>query len=67
MKFKPQRVEKVNGNDFIYNLFGPNTNWRHKNFEALIVLSTPLIEPSNKTKFPNWKVQPIFYVGGIYI
>ena len=38
MKFNPQNMDKVHGNYFIYNSFGPNKNRRHKKFKALFAL-----------------------------
>ena len=35
MKFKTYRTDKVHGNCFIYNLFGPNTNNHQNHFKAI--------------------------------
>ena len=59
MKFKPQRVDKVHGNDFIYNSFGPNANLYHKNFKAFFACHYHLIKTPPKTQYPNWRVQPL--------
>ena len=34
MKLSPQRVDKFNGNDFVYRSFGPNAERRHRHFKA---------------------------------
>ena len=60
MKFKPQRLYKVHSNYFIYNLFEPNENHRHKNFKAFFDFKNHLIKYPPKTKSPNWRVEPLF-------
>ena len=52
-------MDKIHGNYFIYNLFGPNTNRRKNNFKELFDFQKTLIKPPPKTQFPNWKVQPL--------
>ena len=52
-------MDKVHVNDFIYNLFGPNENYRHNKFKALFAFQNHLIKPTPKTKYPNWRVQTI--------
>ena len=59
MKLNPQQVYKVHANYFIYNLFGPNANRRHKKFKAFFAYQNHLIIPPPKTKSPNWRVQPL--------
>ena len=59
MIFNPQQVDKVHANYYIYNLFGPNANLRHKKFKALFHFQNRLVKPPPKTKSPNWRVQPL--------
>ena len=59
VKFKPQRVDKVHVNDFIYNLFGPNENCHNNNFRTIFACQNHLIKHSTKTKSPNCRVQPL--------
>ena len=37
----PHRVEKVHGNDLIYNSFGPNKNRHHKHFKEFLAQEKP--------------------------
>ena len=59
MRFNPQQVDKVHGNYFIYDLFGPNTNIHHKNFNALFDFQNHLIKPLPKINPPNWRFLPL--------
>ena len=56
--FKPQRTDKVHGNDFIYGAFGPNSERRHKHFKCFFACQNPSIEITPRAKYPNWKVRP---------
>ena len=38
-------MDKVHGNCFIYNLFGPNENQRHNNFKTFFACQNHLIKP----------------------
>jgi len=58
-RFKPQRVDKVHGNDFIYSSFGPNAERRHRHFKAFFASQDPAIDPPARMLFPNWKVRPM--------
>ena len=58
MKFKPQRVDKVHTNYFVYNLFGPNENLRHNKFKAFFDFQNHLIKPPPKI-ISNWRVKPL--------
>ena len=51
MKTKAQHTEKLHGNYFIYNQFGPNENYR--------ISQKNLIKSPPKTNISNWKVQTI--------
>ena len=53
LKFKPQRDDKVHGNDFVYKSFGPNTERRHKHFKAFFSVQNPLIDPIALTWIGN--------------
>ena len=59
MKFKPQRVDAIHGNDYCYHNFGPNAERRHQNFKAFLTTQDPLIQPPERKKYPNWKVRPL--------
>ena len=62
--YKPPN--KVHGNDFIYNLFGPNENHCHKNFRVLFTCQNHLIKHSLKTDFTNWRVNIFLYWWNLY-
>jgi hypothetical protein len=58
MKFVPQSVDKINGNDMCYRVFGKNASTRHKTFKAFFTIQDPRkIVPSRSTH-PNFKVDP---------
>ena len=59
LKFKPQRDDKVHGNDFIARSFGMNAERRHKHFKAFFATQNPVINPPSRKFFPNWKVRPL--------
>ena len=54
-KFKPQREDKVHGNDFIYTSFGP----RHRQSKAFFACQDPAIDAPQRSTYPNWKVRPL--------
>lgn len=58
-KFKPQHVDKIHGNDFVYRSFGANAERRHRHFKAFFACQDPRITPPNRDKEPNWKVRPL--------
>ena len=58
-KFRPDHVDEVHGNNFIYNSFGPNAERRHRHFKAFLLLQDPSIKVPERSLFPNWKVRPI--------
>ena len=66
MKFKSQRVDKVHGNYFIYNLFGPDSNRRHKKSKSLFACQNHWIKPPPKNKF-KLEGEASYYVNGVYI
>lgn len=57
MKFKGQRVDDVNGNDFVARCIGPNALRRHKHFRHFFTTQDPLKAPPPREKSPNWKVK----------
>ena len=66
-KFNPQRIDPVNGNDFIYNSFGPNAFRIHKQVKAFLSLQNPILPVPSRDVDPNWKIRPILdwmnYIG----
>ena len=59
MKLYPQRVDKFNGNDFMYRSFGENAERRFRHFKAFFACQDPAIDPPSRKTFPNWKVRPM--------
>ena len=59
MKFKPQRVNCVNGNDFVFNNSGPCVEQRCRHFKSLLACKNSFIETPYHAKQPNWKVGPL--------
>ena len=57
---------QVHGNDFIYNLFGENTNGCHKNFKALFTCQKTLIKTPNKN-ISKLEGEAYSYVYGLHI
>ena len=58
-KFKPQHIDPVNGNDFVYNSFGRdggNRERRHKEFKSMLAVQDPRIDTPPREDFPNWKI-----------
>ena len=66
-KFNPQRIDPVNGNDFISNSFGPNAFRKHKQVKAFLSLQNPALPVPSRDVDPNWKIRPILdwmnYIG----
>ena len=60
MKFKPQSVDKIPRYYFVYNSFGTNANHHYRHFRAFFACQNKPIEPTPRTKIPNWKVNPLF-------
>ena len=58
-KFQPQHKDRVGGNDFVYQSFGPNAERRHKQFKCFLACQDPGIAVPSKDVFPNWKIKPI--------
>ncbi len=61
MKFKSQKDDPVNGNDFIHMAFG-SSPWkairRHKHFKSFFAAVDPRYPVPNRDRHPNWKVHP---------
>jgi hypothetical protein len=66
-KFNPQRVDPVNGSDFIYNASGSNAFRKHKQVKAFLSLQDPILPVPSRDVDPNWKIRPILdwmnYIG----
>ena len=58
-KFKPQKLDRVAGNDFVYSSFDANAERRHKHFKSFLSCVDPLIDPPPRGVNPNWKVHSI--------
>ena len=58
-KFKPQSQDLFHGNDFIYHMFGPNDERRHRHFKTLLEIQDPEISTPSRKKYLNWKVRPL--------
>jgi hypothetical protein len=63
MKFKPQFIDKINGNDMCYQVFGHDASRRHKIFKHIFAIQSPLKHiPSRKTS----KLIPFSYGYRLY-
>ena len=58
MKFKSQREDPMNGNDFISSCLGPNAERRHTHFKRFFGVQDPLKCVLLSSTHPNWKVEP---------
>ena len=62
MKFRSQKEDPVNGNDFVHSSFGA-TAWksekRHRHFKCFFTSVNPTIPPPSRESYPNWKVHPL--------
>jgi Transposase IS4 len=59
MKFNPQSIDEVNGNDFVFRSFGSNAARRHKHFKAFFSIQDPRIISPDRSLKPNWKIEPL--------
>jgi hypothetical protein len=59
LKMRPQWKDKVHGNDYVFNSFGPNAERHHCHFKAFFAVQNPTINNPEKKRFPNWKVRPL--------
>jgi hypothetical protein len=57
-KFKTQKQDPVQGNDFIAGMFGSNSELRLKQFKAFFSVQNPMILPPSRKTNPNFKVDP---------
>ena len=60
MKFKSQRDDEVNGNDFVYRNLGPNAARRHKHFRRFFTIQDPTLPKPKREERPNWKLERWF-------
>jgi hypothetical protein len=60
-KFKSQREDSVNGNDFICNAFGPGAERRLKQFKAFFACQDPALAVPDRKKDPLHKVRPMVH------
>jgi len=58
MKFNPQAVDKINGNDMCSRIFGRDASRRHKMFKHLFTIQNPLKHIPSRKSHPNFKVDP---------
>ena len=62
MKFRSQKDDPVNGNDFVHTSFGGVT-WRsekrHRHFKAFFTSVNPMLPVPSRETHPNWKVHPL--------
>jgi hypothetical protein len=63
MKFNPQAIDKINGNDMCYQVFGRDASCHHKMFKNLFSIQNPLKHVSSRKSHPNFKVDP--FNGGL--
>ena len=59
MKFNPQSVDKIHGNDFVCRSFGSNALRRHRHFKCFLACQDPRIDPPDRKVDPNWKIRPL--------
>lgn len=58
-KLKPQREDKIHGNDFVFRSLGVNAERRQRHFKAFLATQDPRIDPPDRKLYPNWKIRPI--------
>jgi hypothetical protein len=56
LKFKSEKEDLVQGNDFIAVMFGSNDVRRLKQFKAFFSVQNPMISPPSRKTNPNFKV-----------
>ena len=62
MKFKSNREDPVNGNDFIHTSFGSSSGRsarRHRHFKCFFACVDPTYPTPSRDTHPNWKVHPL--------
>ena len=60
MKFRDQRKDPANGNDFSSKVFSKNAERRHKHFKCFFALADPRHNVPSKRTQPNYKVDEFF-------
>lgn len=55
-KFIPQVNDLINSNNLCHCVFGSNGKKRYQEFKRYFSMSNPVVEPSPKNVYPNWKV-----------
>ena len=58
-KVRPQKVDAVHGNDFVARGLGANAALKHRYFKAFWSVQDPCLPPPDRSKSPNWKVEPL--------
>ena len=58
-KLRPQREDKIHGNDFVFRSLGVNAERRQRHFKAFLATQDPRIDPLDRKLYPNWKIRPI--------
>jgi hypothetical protein len=58
-KFKCQADDPVFGNDFVHRAFGNNAERRLRMFKNFFSCCEPTYTKPDKTKYPNYKVEPL--------
>ena len=57
MKFRPQTVDAVNGNNFVSRCMGPNAARQHKHFQRFFTVQNPLKPVPPRSQDPVWKIR----------
>ena len=55
MKFQPQSIDPINGNDFIFRSFVSNAERRHRHFKAFFTMQDPRLIVPDRDKEPTGK------------
>jgi len=58
MKFVPQSVDKINGNDMCFRVFGRNASKRDKEFKTFFTIQDPRKIVPPRSSHPNFKIDP---------
>jgi hypothetical protein len=58
IKFKPQSIDLINGNDLCSSVFGANAKKRHKQFKCFFAVQNSLLPTPSKASHPKWKIYP---------
>ena len=60
MKFRSQKDDEINGNDFVFHNFGPNATQQHKQFRRFFTIQDPTKPTPKRDELPNWKLERWF-------